>query len=499
MTISLPKRKPGESHLDAIKRELQENPLPELPVVKKQETAATTTPKTQKKPKEPKQTTEYRSELFLDGIHYEQGYDPITKSTYFIGYHNDPNFPSISKKSFLQDGDKIIRPIEDDLLKKSFIILPEKTEGYGTVAQLDTEMKEYINTWMEVNENHLEILPGYIRLTWIADKLNTIPYLRAIAEFGQGKTRYLDTIGGICRKPMFCGGAVTVAPIFRIMDKWKGTLILDEFNLDENSEDTRAILQILNQGFQRDKGVFRCNQDYDVDAFDPYGPKIIASKKFYKDYGFESRCITEIIQPSSDKPVQLPKAFYEKRHELQNKLLLYRFHVVDTISVEKLNAINYGSLQPRIRQTYSSLLLAYPDDNPMQTKIMLMMQERSNEMMAENTETLSGMIFNTFLLLEVTGHPDMTPKDIFDRFKGQHFGQYETLTVNVVGKILKQLGFTVTPTNIDGRTKRLVTLSENNREKLLQRYNVEDNHLEKRIYDIVQTSFKPNKKPDEEQ
>ena len=491
-----------EGHLDRIlknfnKEQETKKSLTVPTRVKKQESTNIATATVSEKSKTPKEKTEYQSEYNLDGIHYEQGYDPRAKTTYFIGYNKNQNFPSISKKAFFQHNNIIIRPIEDDLLKKSFIILPEKTEAYGTVAQLDNEIKEFISTWMEVSEEHLEILPGYIRLTWIADKLNTIPYLRAIAEFGQGKTRYLDTIGGICRKPMFCGGAVTVAPIFRIMDKWKGTLILDEFNLDETSDDTRAIIQILNQGFQRDKGVFRCNQEYDVDAFDPYGPKIIASKKFYRDHGFESRCITEIIQPSSDKPVQLPKVFYEKRQELQNKLLLYRFHVIDTINVEQLNAINYGSLQPRIRQTYSSLLLAYPDNNPMQTKIMLMMQERSNEMMAENTETLPGMIFNTFLFLEETGHDEMTPKDILDYFKSHHQGQYDTLTANVVGKILKQLGFTVTPTNVNGRTKRLVTLNDNNREKLLQRYNIEDHEIEKWVHEIVQTSFTPNKNPKE--
>jgi hypothetical protein len=266
------------------------------------------------------------------------------------------------------------------------------------------------------------------------------------------------------------------------MDLWKGTLILDEFNLEDKSEDTKTIIQILNQGFEKGRAVPRCDPDHEnkVLAFDPYGPKVFASTKEYRSLAFESRCLREILQVSSEKPVQLSSEFFKERNELQNRLLAYRFRVIDSISTSEINSFNFGSIIPRIRQTYALLLLVYPENDPMRDQLVLTMQERSNEVKSDDTETTEGLVFNTYLRCETSAITIITPKIICDYIKERHPGTpdkpgpYDRLTPNAVGRKLRVMGFKVTSTTVGEKSARLVTLSDKVREKLKEKYNIEE-------------------------
>lgn len=414
----------------------------------------------------------FRSEYKFEGKRYEQVFDPYTRKTEFVCY--DAETGTSIRKPFIETEKAKIYPITDDFLVKNLIVLPQIPNSYGSIKELDEEITNHITQWSDVSEEHLKILPGYIRFTWIADASNTSPYLRAIASFGQGKTRYLNTIGGICRKPLFCGGSVTPAVIFRLMDFWKGTLILDEFNLEDKSDDTKEVIKILNQGFEKGSGVLRCDPDdhNKVLAFDSYGPKIFASTKEYRSLAFESRCLREILQPSSEKPVQLSKEFYTNRLKLQNKLLLYRFKTIDKINGDEINRFNFGSIQPRIRQVYGPLLLVYPENDPMRDELVLTMTNRSNEVKSDNTDTMEGLVFNTYLLCENSAMTVVTPKNICDYIKERNGESFKELKPNSVGKVLRKLGFTVTVKTIDNHTFRIVTLNDKVRGKLLETYDV---------------------------
>ena len=70
------------------------------------------------------------------------------------------------------------------------------------------------------------------------------------------------------------------------------------------------------------------SDNYDkLKYFDPFGPKVISSRKTFSDHALESRCITEIMRETdrNDIPTELTTTFFKERLELRNKLLLYRF------------------------------------------------------------------------------------------------------------------------------------------------------------------------------
>ena len=81
---------------------------------------------------------------------------------------------------------------------------------------------------MDVSPSFEKIATHYVLLSWVYDAFQELPYLRVRGDFGSGKTRALLTIGSLCYKPMFASGASTVSPLFRILDAFRGTLVMDE-------------------------------------------------------------------------------------------------------------------------------------------------------------------------------------------------------------------------------------------------------------------------------
>ena len=252
------------------------------------------------------------------GTLYEQIYKGEIKQTYYLGWDKQKQ-KTTSPIPYIEDGFTEYTQINDELLSKKVVMLPSDATPCD-ITELQQEIKKHIYKYLDISDIHRQQAAWYILLSWVHDNLNTIPYLRALGDYGSGKTRYLDVIGGLCYKPMFVGGSVRSAPIYRVIDLWRGTAIFDEFTLHKTDE-TEDIIQILNNGFQRGKPVLRCDSNnYDkVNAFDPFGAKVLATRQQFKDKALESRCITEIIRETdrSDIPVGLGKTFFEEQLKIR--------------------------------------------------------------------------------------------------------------------------------------------------------------------------------------
>src|SRR5207244_5816333 len=104
--------------------------------------------------------------------------------------------------------------------------------------------------------------------------------LRERGDYGSGKTRFLLVVGALCYKPIFASGASTTSPLFRIMDAFRGTLILDESDF-RLSDERAEIVKILNCGNARGFPVLRTEvnraKEFDPRAYTVFGPKIVAT------------------------------------------------------------------------------------------------------------------------------------------------------------------------------------------------------------------------------
>ncbi len=248
----------------------------------------------------------------------------------------------------------------NNLISNDAVLLASEPRIYGSEEALLAEIERFLHRYIDLSQTFEKIASQYVLLTWLYDAFNELPYLRLRGDFGTGKTRALLTIGSLCYKAFFASGASTVSPIFHTLDAFRGTLVLDE--ADFRMSDERAdIVKILNNGNVRGVPILRTmmnrQREFNPQAFQVFGPKLVATRGSYEDKALESRFVTEEMGARSlraDIPINLPDRFREEARELRNKLLLYRFHHrLDTKLDESLID---PRLEPRLNQILLPLL-----------------------------------------------------------------------------------------------------------------------------------------------
>jgi len=183
---------------------------------------------------------------FIDylGDLYEQVYDKDSEGTFFVKYSKlSQEIEGVVEK--VEINETIYKPIYNDFVKKEFIYLSSEAKEYNNLSTLLQLIQQYIHKYLDITEFGEVLSSYYILLSWIYDNFETIPYLRFIGDYGTGKSRGLKVIGSICYKPIFAGGAITPSPIFRLIEQFKGTLVIDEADFSI-SEHFAEIIKILN-------------------------------------------------------------------------------------------------------------------------------------------------------------------------------------------------------------------------------------------------------------
>jgi hypothetical protein len=342
----------------------------------------------------------------------ETVYDPDTRRTRFALYD--------AGEIYYQDSIELegveIQPLDakSDLVAKNVVLLPSEATGYGTEAELLTEVQAFIHRRCDVSAEFETIAAHYVLLTWLHDRLNELPYLRVRGDYGSGKSRFLTVVGSICYRPIFTAGATTTSPIFRILDQVRGTLVLDEadFRFSDFSND---LVKILNSGYQKGTAVLRSEGKgvFEVKSYDVYGPKVIATRQNYDDAALESRFLIEDMgrkKLRSDIPIRLDDSFRGEALALRNKLLTFRFRNYNKPLVFDDERIE--GLHPRLQQIIIPLLAILPSD-AIQTTLIAHARRYNQELIADRAQSWEAqVILAIFRLHENTQLDSLAVKDI---------------------------------------------------------------------------------------
>ncbi|HWT31283.1 MAG TPA: hypothetical protein VN240_09700 [Propylenella sp.] len=254
----------------------------------------------------------------------------------------------------------------NNLLTSGCVLLPSAIGQNEDKAVLLADIRAFIHRYVDLSSHFEDIAAHYVLLSWVHDAFSELPYLRFRGEYGTGKTRALLAIGSICYKPIFASGASSVSPIFRILDAFGGTLLLDEADL-RFSDKTADLIKILNNGNVQGLPVLRTvssrNNELHPQAFKVYGPKLIAMREGFADAALESRFLTEETGARplrGDIAVHLPDIMKEEARDLRNRLLAWRFAARNSVGVDRSRPV--AGLSPRGNQTVLALLSLIDDD-----------------------------------------------------------------------------------------------------------------------------------------
>jgi len=362
-----------------------------------------------------------------------------------------------------------ITPIEDEGLELGAILLPTEPVCYENLEKLMQDIKQFIHKYLDVSEEFENIAVCYIVLSWIYDRLTTIPYLRALGDLGTGKSRFLDVIGGLCYKACIVSGAITPAPIYRMIKRWGGAIVFDESDFRSSTE-SQEIIKILNCGFEANKPVIRCLKDNpDTIQFLPtYSPKVFSSRKTFSDKALESRCLTEIMLETTrtDIPAILLPVFYEERQQLINKLLMFRLQNYNKIDPNIIQNIDLGNIEKRLKQATLNFAVLFSNIPELMENFKEFLQKYSESLVDERYSTDEGMIIETIFRLKDRGKELISSQDIAEDMETE-YKLKNPMTARSVGRYLKSLGIVTKQKFIDG-TNRRVMLWDNKLMELLK-------------------------------
>jgi hypothetical protein len=331
----------------------------------------------------------------------------------------------------------------NNLIKNQIVLLPSGPEEYGSEEALLAEIQSFIHRYVDVSPLFEKIASYYVLFSWVYDGFNELPYLRLRGDYGSGKTRFLLTVGSLCYKPIFASGASTVSPIFRILDAFKGTLIVDEGDF-RFSDEKAEIVKILNNGNVRGFPVLRSEitpqKEFNPRAYHVFGPKLVATRGYFDDRALESRFITEEMGQQrlrEEIPINMPSSYQEEALGIRNKLLLFRFKNYGK-QIAQADLVD-RAIEPRLNQIFVPLLSIIRDEKTRE-EIREVARQYHRETITERGLDTEGKLLEVLRDLAASGqHERLFIKEIASWFVDRHGEEYERkITPHWIGKIIRR-------------------------------------------------------------
>lgn len=416
-----------------------------------------------------KEKSIYTSYYEDDDFFAEAIYNPsLTPQTQFILLDKARNSIDIVSdfEANLNGITQKISPINSSLIDNKIILLPSSIDNAITGEELDKKILFFIHHWLDIEEFSEQLCLAYVKMSWIYDRLSVVPYLRALGDYGAGKTRFIQTIGSLCYKPMFLAGATSDAYLFRVIELFKGTMVINELER-VNTDLSSQIVNILNNGYERGMGVGRIEGDKRTPVvYDVFCPKIVSSREPFGDLALESRIITNRLYPTSrnDIPFALDDSFWNEAEEIRNALLGYRFKYIENqtrryadpqmnqgkgglaglagLSLNEQKKQSLNDLEPRLRQTMFPLLFVIPEDR--MEEFIKFTKEYQKEAIEDRGLALEGICAKTLFQLLETGS-EVSVKDLRKKINDELDSDKFKITPQKLGKILKSLGLKTKP------------------------------------------------------
>jgi len=242
--------------------------------------------------------------------------------------------------------------------------------------------------------------------TYLYDQSVSLPYLHLRGPYGSGKSQGLQTLGAIAYHAINLGTAASDAVLYRTIDRYRGTLLIDE--LDTRRTDVEdALTKILNVGYHRGGVVWRCNEkDNEPQPFAAYGPKIFCTRRSLGDMALQSRCLTFDTVPTlrGDVPLNLPPLhLWRDAIEIRNMLLAYRFARFDSAHLQDRDYPEAG-LEPRLQQILLPLKKIINDDKAIR-EIEEFTQEYQRSLVEAQATELEALVLEAIIETINAGEP----------------------------------------------------------------------------------------------
>lgn len=244
---------------------------------------------------------------------------------------------------------KILNP---NILKRSFDL---------DITRLATEIDAFIKSYLEMPlDSDYLILALWVFHTYLIEKFNTTPILYFYGVKETGKSRAGEVLSELAFRAQRLT-SLTEATLFRSVELFKPTLIIDEIKL-MGKGGNQGLADLMKTTYKRGLKVSRINLNKSgedqIEYFDTFTPLVICTTESIPDI-IESRCILFTMQKNSNP--QIEKMIDEKwANDLRERLTIFRANYISK-ELPEAQYIARGRLNEIMFPLYQSLLLVGPE------------------------------------------------------------------------------------------------------------------------------------------
>lgn len=343
----------------------------------------------------------------------------------------DPEGKIGSGDSVTIEGKKFMALPPTDTFKNLGILFPSNIGKTKATGELVAVIENYISTTYLLNDKlTAKIMAYYVLLTWLYDCFNTIPYLRAMGEAGAGKSELMRRVGMVCYRLMIANGAGTSASLFRSVERYRGTVFIDEADLQQ-SDATNDIVKFLNLGAMRNNPIWRLEEvsgeggkkEFVERMYTTFCPKLIAMRKDFRDDAVGSRSLTFKIQPretmeliAAHVPLEINNDMRARALAIRNLLLRWRLeHWQSEIPVDP--AFYDLDISSRLNQVTGPLMAVAKDDPALQSEMRRFLREYYAELTVSKSMTITARVIEA--LWKIFKYPDLRKEMIITDPEGE--------------------------------------------------------------------------------
>ena len=219
--------------------------------------------------------------------------------------------------------------------------------------------------------------------SWLSPVLSIVPVLSIFAPSGSPKTRILQLLRMVCRRPL-CIVGLSRSDIWRLPWSLGPTLLLDE-------PDPKSAMQaILRASTERGMHVAA------ADGFvDPFGPKIVVSSRPLYDASLESNVLRVSLTPISGNVPSLEKPEEEEIAEkFQARFLGYFLRNFSRVQVPNFDVSELALPIQAVAQTLGSAVVG---SATLQARILPMLAVQDEEVRAARASSLDAIVLESIL------------------------------------------------------------------------------------------------------
>ena len=229
------------------------------------------------------------------------------------------------------------------------------------IARLATEIDTFIKSYLEMPlDSDYLILSMWIFHTYLIENFNTTPILYFYGVKETGKSRAGEVLNELAFRAQRLT-SLTEATLFRSVELFKPTLIIDEIKL-LGKGGNQGLADLMKTTYKRGLKVSRINLNKygedQIEYFDTFSPLVICTTETIPDI-IESRCILFIMQKNSNP--QIEKMIDKKwANDLRERLTVFRANYINK-ELPEAQHIARGRLNEIMFPLYQSLLLFGPE------------------------------------------------------------------------------------------------------------------------------------------